>query len=88
MKLFFTLGIGTLGDKVMVAICGEKKQGYIVGVKKKQEHGIPSFDSNNLVLIDESGNPIGNRINVPLPVELRSKSADFSKILALAPCLL
>ena len=37
------------------------KKGIIVGMRSKQEHGIPRYDTNNVVLIEENGNPVGNR---------------------------
>ncbi|XP_069679523.1 large ribosomal subunit protein uL14m [Periplaneta americana] len=85
-------GIGTIGDKVLVAIRGEKKKGIIVGVKQTQPSLIPKFDNNNVVLIDDNGTPLGTRIHVPIPHILRTllkeknivKGADFTKLLALA----
>ncbi|XP_017786544.1 PREDICTED: 39S ribosomal protein L14, mitochondrial [Nicrophorus vespilloides] len=85
-------GIGKIGDKVLVAIKGEKKKGILVGLKQNQKTKVPKFDSNNLVLIDESGTPVGTRIHVPIPTILRtilkektqSKGADYTKILAIA----
>jgi len=43
------------GDKVLVAIKGQKKKAVIVGVKQKQKAFIPKFDSNNIVLIEDNG---------------------------------
>lgn len=85
-------GVGTIGDKVMVAIKGEKKKGIIVGVKQNQPALIPKFDSNNVVLIDDTGTPLGTRIHVPIPQILRTllkeknvaKGVDYTKLLALA----
>ena len=77
-------GVGTIGDKVLVAIRGQKKRGYIVGVRQKQRAHIPRFDTNNIVLIEDSGVPTGTRIRVPIPSMLRGKNGDFSKILAIA----
>ena len=76
----------------MVAICGEKKKGILVGLKANQDKKIPKFDSNNIVLIDDGGNPLGTRIHVPIPHVLRtilkektfSKGADYTKLLAIA----
>ena len=48
-------GIGTVGDKVLVAILGEKKKAIIIGCKQKQLPFIPRFDSNNIVLVDDYG---------------------------------
>ncbi|XP_055331710.1 39S ribosomal protein L14, mitochondrial-like [Paramacrobiotus metropolitanus] len=75
---------GTIGHKVLVAIMGQKKRGYVVGVAREQEDQIPRFDTNNLVLVDDNGSPLGTRITVPIPMLLRSKTGDISKILAIA----
>lgn len=84
--------VGTLGDVVLVAIKGEKKKGVIVGCFKTQRPNIPRFDTNNLVLIEHNGTPIGTRIHVPIPHILRTrlkektfaKGADYTKLLAIA----
>lgn len=76
----------------MVAIKGEKKKGILVGLKQNQKRKVPKFDTNNLVLIDDSGTPLGTRIHVPIPHILRtilkertfSKGADYTKLIAIA----
>ncbi|KYN08311.1 39S ribosomal protein L14, mitochondrial [Cyphomyrmex costatus] len=81
-----------LGDRILVAIKGEKKKGILVGLKQQQAPKVPKFDSNNLVLIDDNGTPLGTRIQVPIPHILRtklkektySKGADYTKLLAIA----
>jgi large subunit ribosomal protein L14 len=81
-----------IGDKVMVAIKGQKKKGIIVGCRQNQRAMVPKFDSNNLVLIDDNGSPLGTRIHVPVPNILRTilrkktiaKGADYTKVLAIA----
>lgn len=85
--------VGMLGDKVLVAVKGQKRKGILVGLKQKQKIKIPKFDTNNVVLIDDAGTPLGNRIFVPIPTILRtimkekthSKGADYTKLLAIAP---
>ncbi|XP_076640632.1 mitochondrial ribosomal protein L14 isoform X1 [Halictus rubicundus] len=85
-------GVGYIGDRVLVAIKGEKKKGILVGLKQNQNPKVPKFDSNNLVLIDDNGTPVGTRIHVPIPHILRtimkekthSKGADYTKLLAIA----
>lgn len=85
-------GVGYVGAKVMVAIKGEKKKGILVGCKQMQRAKIPRFDTNNVVLIDDNGSPLGTRIHVPIPNILRtimkekthSKGADYTKLLAIA----
>ncbi|XP_063230761.1 large ribosomal subunit protein uL14m [Bacillus rossius redtenbacheri] len=80
------------GDKVLVAIKGQKKKGIIVGAKQIQKPLVPKFDTNNIVLIDDNGTPLGTRIHVPIPIVLRTilkekthaKGADYTKLLAIA----
>lgn len=84
--------VGYIGDRVLVAIKGEKKKGILVGLKQNQKPKIPKFDSNNVVLIDDNGTPLGTRIHVPIPTILRtilkekthSKGADYTKLLAIS----
>ncbi|KAL7286478.1 39S ribosomal protein L14, mitochondrial [Trichogramma pretiosum] len=86
------MGVGYIGDRVMVAIKGEKKKGILVGLKQNQKKKVPKFDTNNLVLIEDNGSPIGTRIHVPIPHILRtlmkekthSKGADYTKLIAIA----
>lgn len=83
---------GLTGDKVLVAIRGEKRKGILVGVKKHQPANVPKFDTNNIVLIDDNGTPLGTRIHVPIPHILRTilkektipKKTDFTKLLSIA----
>lgn len=75
--------IGYLGDKVLVAIKGLKKKGVIVGLTQRQLPMIPRFDSNNVVLIDDNGNPLGTRVLAPVPHVLR-KNPEFAKIIAIS----
>ena len=72
-----------------MTVKGEMKRGYIVGLRQRQKHGIPRMDTNNVVLIDDNGNPLGNRITVPIPSALRQiavdkNKPDLTKILSLA----
>uniref|UniRef100_A0A0R3S2N0 Large ribosomal subunit protein uL14m n=1 Tax=Elaeophora elaphi TaxID=1147741 RepID=A0A0R3S2N0_9BILA len=78
-----------LGDKILVAIRGEMKQAFVVGAKihvDYRKHGIPSTDTNNIVLLDDEGNPLGTRVLMPIPAVLQRKRANlqFSKILSIA----
>lgn len=84
--------VGLIGDKVLMAIKGEKKKGILVGLKQLQKSKVPKFDTNNVVLIDDNGTPLGTRIFVPIPTILRTimkektraKGADYTKLLAIA----
>ncbi|XP_018365455.1 PREDICTED: 39S ribosomal protein L14, mitochondrial [Trachymyrmex cornetzi] len=92
IHVYNKLGVGYIGDRILVAIRGEKKKGILVGLKQQQAPKVPKFDSNNLVLIDDNGTPLGTRIQVPIPHILRtkmkekthSKGADYTKLLAIA----
>lgn len=77
-------GVGKVGDKVLLAIKGQKKKALIVGHKMPGKRMSPRFDSNNVVLIEDNGNPTGTRIKVPIPTHLRKGEGDNSKILAIA----
>ncbi|XP_059621951.1 large ribosomal subunit protein uL14m [Phlebotomus argentipes] len=84
--------VGLIGDKVLVAIKGQMKKAILVGLKQKQKIKVPKFDTNNIVLIDDNGTPLGTRIHVPIPTILRTilkekthnKGADYTKLLAIA----
>ncbi|VEN38133.1 unnamed protein product [Callosobruchus maculatus] len=92
IHIYNKTGVGMIGDKVLVAIKGEKKKGILVGLKQNQKPKVPKFDSNNVVLIDDNGTPLGTRIHVPIPTILRTilkekthtKGADYTKILGIA----
>uniref|UniRef100_A0AAY5E9T5 Large ribosomal subunit protein uL14m n=1 Tax=Electrophorus electricus TaxID=8005 RepID=A0AAY5E9T5_ELEEL len=77
-------GVGKVGDTVLLAIKGQKKKALIVGHKMPGARMTPRFDSNNVVLIEENGNPTGTRIKVPIPAHLRKMEGEYSKLLAIA----
>ncbi|KAM9365059.1 large ribosomal subunit protein uL14m [Pholidichthys leucotaenia] len=77
-------GIGKVGDKVLLAIKGQKKKALIVGHKMPGERMSPRFDSNNVVLLEDNDNPTGTRIKVPIPTHLRKLEGNYSKVLAIA----
>ncbi|GFY58129.1 39S ribosomal protein L14, mitochondrial [Trichonephila inaurata madagascariensis] len=84
IHVYNKVGVGTVGDRVLVAIKGVKKKALIVGVKgKKAVPMLPRFDSNNIVLLDDHGNPLGNRVLVPIPSALRGRP-EFAKIIAIS----
>lgn len=74
--------VGLVGDKVLMAIKGLKKKGYIVGVAQRQRPMAPRFDSNNVVLVDDADTPIGTRVLVPIPHHLRS-NPKMAKVIAI-----
>lgn len=78
-------GVATLGDRVLLAIKGQKQKAIVVGCKnmyRKMEIG-PNFDTNNCVLVDDLDTPLGKRITVPIPSVLR-REEKCSKLVAIA----
>ncbi|CAG7818256.1 unnamed protein product [Allacma fusca] len=72
IHVYTKTGKGGIGDKVLMTIKGEMKKGIIVGVKMNQKTFLPKTDTNNVVLVDDNGTPLGTRIHVPIPMVLRS----------------
>nr|XP_020012773.1 39S ribosomal protein L14, mitochondrial isoform X2 [Castor canadensis] len=77
-------GVGKVGDRILLAIKGQKKKALIVGHRMPGPRMTPRFDSNNVVLIEDNGNPVGTRIKIPIPTSLRQKEGEYSKVLAIA----
>lgn len=75
---------GQLGDKILVTIKGQMKRGYVVGLVAEQRPMVPKFDTNNVVLVENNGNPTGTRVVVPMPNYLRSKGPELAKIIAIS----
>ena len=66
---------------------GDVAKAVVVRTKKelrRQDGTYVRFDRNSAVLINNSGEPIGNRVFGPVARELRS-AQNFMKIVALAP---
>ena len=80
---------GKLGDRVKVTILGEMKEGIIVGMRANQIPGVPKMDTNNVVLINPDGTPLGTRVHVPVPAMIKKilkekthhKGPDYTKML-------
>lgn len=77
-------GVGKVGDQILLAIRGQKKKALIVGHRMPGSRMTPKFDSNNVVLIEDNGNPVGTRIKIPIPTSLRRREGEYSKVLAIA----
>lgn len=77
-------GVGKVGDQILLAIKGQKKKALIVGHCMPGPRMTPRFDSNNVVLIEDNGNPVGTRIKTPIPSSLRKREGEYSKVLAIA----
>ncbi|XP_062043109.1 large ribosomal subunit protein uL14m-like [Lepus europaeus] len=77
-------GVGKVGDQILLAIKGQKKKALIVGHRMPGPQMSPRFDSNNVVLIEDNGNPVGTRIKTPIPTSLCQREGEYSKVLAIA----
>ena len=77
-------GIGNIGDKILLAIKGQKQKAIIVGCKNHYyKPGRPNFDTNNCVLVDDQDTPLGTRITFPIPSSLRNHPS-CAKLIAIA----
>lgn len=77
------------------------KKAFVVGANTHvnyRKHGVPSTDTNNIVLLvsrrrsnqdvllqDDEGNPIGNRVLAPIPAVLLKKrdNIEMAKVVSL-----
>lgn len=84
IHVYTKTGFGYVGDKVLLSIKGQLKRALIVGCAQQQRFMQPRFDTNNVVLIEDSGVPSGTRIKTPIPSHLRTKEGDFVKLMSLA----
>ena len=87
---------GQVGDVVLCAVAGEKVKGIVTGLTVKPRLDgysyVPRFDTNNVVLVDNGGNPLGTRILAPIPICMREKlkrksnvkTADYTKLFSIA----
>lgn len=86
----------TVGDIIVVSVKealpdakvkkGDVKKGVIVRTKReigRADGSYIRFDENSIVLITDTGEPLGTRIFGPVARELRAKK--FMKIISLAP---
>ncbi|XP_075056833.1 large ribosomal subunit protein uL14m [Mixophyes fleayi] len=80
-------GVGKVGDEILLAIKGQKKKALIVGHRMPGPNMTARFDSNNVVLIEDNGNPVGTRIKTPISSSLRKEGGKYSKVLAIAQTL-
>ncbi len=77
-------GIGNIGTKVLLAVKGQKQKAIMVGCKNHfYKAGLPNFDTNNAVLVDDKDTPLGTRITVPIPSSLRN-NPNCAKLISIA----
>lgn len=52
-------GVGKVDNRILLAIKGQKDKVLVVGHHMPGPPMTPRFNSNNMVLIEDSGNPVG-----------------------------
>ena len=76
--------IGRTGDRILLAVKGQKQKAIVVGCKNMHRRpGVPNYDTNNCVLVDDQDTPLGTRITVPIPSSLWS-NPNCAQIVAIA----
>ncbi|KYM89825.1 39S ribosomal protein L14, mitochondrial [Atta colombica] len=73
-----------IGDRILIAIRDEKKKDILIELKQQQFLKVSKFDSNNLILIDDNGTPLGTRIQVSIMKEQTHSKGDYIKLIAIA----
>ena len=72
-----------IGDVIKVAVKGRPCKALVVATRKpKRRDMIPRYDNNNIILLDDSNNPMGSRIRGPLPTVMRKNKDKYPKALA------
>jgi len=77
-------GFGNVGDLVLITVGGIMKRALIVG--QRQNLGVlkARMDSNNVIILDNDGNPEGTRITVPVPAWLRGYQSKTKRPIAMS----
>lgn len=81
-------GYGWTGDRLLLAVKGEKVPALLIGTVYQAQSMVPKFDSNNVILLDKKeGNPLGSRILAPVPNFIKKKNhtkVNYAKIFSIA----
>ena len=77
-------GFGNVGDMVLITVGGIMKRALIVG--QRQNLGVlkARMDTNNVIILDNDGNPEGTRITVPIPAWLRGYNSQTKRPIAMS----
>ena len=70
------------GDIVTVAHRGKMYKALIVS-NRKPSKTLPRYDHEYIVLLNDKLEPLGTRVTIPLPSQLRLRKDKFSKVLAI-----
>lgn len=71
------------GEIVTVAHRGKVHKALLVG-NRKISKTLPRYDKEYIVLLNDKLEPIGTRITIPLPAQLRLQKERYSKVIAIA----
>ena len=69
-----------VGDIIKVAVKGKPCRAMVVATRKPKSDMTPRHDRNNIILLDDSNNPIGTRVKAPVPMILRKHKTKHPKI--------
>ena len=76
--------VAKFGEVITIAHRGKVHKALIVGSRKPGSKRLPCYDTHHIVMLNEKLEPVGTRIVAPIPSELRRKSGQWSKVIALA----
>lgn len=71
------------GDIISIAHRGKVHKALIVSHRKISKT-LPRYDDEYIVLLNDKLEPVGTRVVVPLPSQLRLRKDKYSKVLAIA----
>lgn len=76
--------VAGFGEIITIAHRGKVHKALIVGNRKPGSKRLPCYDAHHIIMLNEKLEPVGTRIVAPIPSELRRKSGQWSKVLAIA----
>ena len=71
-----------IGDVIKVAVKGRPCKAIVVNTRKRKLDMTPRYDRNNIVLVDDNLNPLGGKVNGPMPTMLRKHKDRYPKVLS------
>ena len=71
------------GEVITIAHRGKVHKALIVS-NRVPSKTLPRYDHGYIVLLDSKLEPVGTRVTIPLPSQLRLRKQKFSKVIAIA----
>jgi len=84
IQVYKKSGFGNVGDMVLITVGGIMKRALIVGQRQNMGVMKARMDSNNVIILDNDGNPEGTRITVPVPAWLRGYQSKTKRPIAMS----